>query len=732
MEAMFGLSDTVAGHVRAAEALARAAALDTVEIAHLVAAMCQRPGWLREALADEADEAARELLEGLGRGDGGIPAWSAGLRELFERAGDHRGVVDEPRLLKAIGDTAEGPVARVIDAVRPLPDVPDEPGDDDSGDDGDDAPGVPGGRGPRGDDVVGAPMLVPAADLDVEAAYIRIGPSTPTLDAYGRDLITLAKRGLLRPAFGRDDVYDRILLTLARHTKPHVLLVGEAGVGKTAIAEGLGVRIANGEVPELAGVRLVALTPAALVAGASYRGELEDRVKRVLAEAAATKTLLFIDEIHGLLATGAPGLSAADALKPALATGEVRVIGATTAAEYDRTIARDAALARRFERVDVAEPDAAGTLAILQGLRPTLEKHHGVAIDDAAIAAAIELTTRYLPARRQPDKSIDIVDEACARTRLAGRPRVTAAEIGQATAQRAGVVLSELGAEQRTDLANLEARIGARVIGQQAAVDALCRTIVRSRLGLKPVGKPVGALLLWGPSGVGKTALAHAIAEEAFGPGALLRIDLAEFSESHQVARLIGAPPGYIGHDGDGILTAWLRTRPHSVVLLDELDKAHPRVRELLLGLFDAGRVADGRGTQVTGEHALFVATGVSSSGDPRLLLGAELVGRLDAIITMQRLGSAEYKQIAKLLVDDARARLARAKVTLEVDDAVLELLARAGGRETRDAPDLGARPIRGAVERTLVDPIANILLGRTPPLTIRATVAGGTIRLVM
>jgi len=719
---MFGLSDTVAGHVRAAEALARAAGLDVVEIAHVVAAMCQRPSWLRDALAGEADEAAREILDRLGRGDGGIPAWSAALRDVFERARGRRGgVVDEDRLLKAIGDSAEGIVARVIDGVRPLPYVPaDEPGEPDAHGE------------PAGDDVVGAPMVALPPDIDVEAASIRIGPSTPALDAYGRDLIALANRGVLRPAFGRDDVFDRIVVTLGRHTKPHVILVGEAGVGKTAIAEGLGVKLARGELPELAGMRIVALSPATLVAGASYRGEVEERVRLVLAEAAAARTLVFIDEIHGLLASGAPGLTAADALKPALAGGAVRIIGATTAVEYDRTIARDAALARRFERIDVLEPDAAATLAILRGLRPTLEQHHGVAIDDAALAAAIELTTRYLPARRQPDKAIDIVDEACARTRLARQPRVTAAEIGQATALRAGVVLGELATAQRDDLANLEARIATRVIGQHAAIAALCRCVVRSRLGLKPAGKAVGTILLWGPSGVGKTALAHAIAEEAYGSGALLRIDLAEFSESHQVARLIGAPPGYIGHDGDGVLTGWLRTKPHSVVLLDEIDKAHPRVRELLLGLFDAGRVADGRGMQVTGEHALFIATGVSSSGDPRLLLGAELTGRLDAIVTMQRLGPAEYKQIAGLLVDDARARLARAQVTLEVDDSVLEMLARAGGRETSDAPDLGARPIRGAVERTLVDPIANILLGRTPPITIRATARDGTIRLVM
>jgi ATP-dependent Clp protease ATP-binding subunit ClpA len=714
---MLGLSDDVAAHVRAAEALARAAGLDSVEVAHVVAAMCQRPGWLRDALAGDADDAARELLDRLGRGDGGIPAWSAGLREVFARASGGQRVVNEARLLKAIGDAAEGSVARVLDGVRPLPYVPEEePGEE---------------LEAAGDDVVGEPMIAPPLELDVEAASIRIGPSTPTLDMYGRDLIAHANRGLVRPAFGRDDVFDRIAVTLARHAKPHVLLVGEAGVGKTAIAEGLGVKLARGELPELAGVRLVALTPAALLAGTSYRGELEDRVRRVLAEAAASKTLVFIDEIHGLLA-GKPGSTAADALKPALASGEVRVIGATTAVEYDRTIARDAALARRFERIDVLEPDAASTLAILRGLAPVLAQHHGVALDDAALEAAIDLTTRYLPTRRQPDKAIDIVDEACARTRRDGRARVTTTEIGQATALRAGVALGELGSEQRGDLASLEGRIGARVIGQHAAIAALCRCVVRSRLGLKPAGKPVGTILLWGSSGVGKTALAHAIADEAFA-GALLRVDLAEFSEPHQVARLIGAPPGYVGHDdSEGLLTGWLRARPHSVVLLDEIDKAHARVRELVLGLFDAGRIADARGTQISGEHALFVATGIASSGDPRGLLGAELVGRLDAIVTMQRLGPAEYKQIAALLVADARARLARAQVTLEVDDAVLDVLARAGGREAGDAPDLGARPIRGAVERTLVDPIATILLGRSPPLVIRAMASGGTIRLVM
>jgi ATP-dependent Clp protease ATP-binding subunit ClpC len=410
-------------------------------------------------------------------------------------------------------------------------------------------------------------------------------------------------------------------------------------------------------------------------------------------------------------------------LKPALGRSEMRVIGATTTVEYDRWVGRDEAMARRFERLEVPEPDEAQTRAILTGVRERMARHYGLSIEDDALAAAVELTSRHLPARRQPDKSIDVLDEACARAVVRGATGALGRdEIAHVIALRAGVALESLTKDDRATLGTLEERVGARVIGQPEAVATVCRFVVRGRLGLKPPDRPEGAVLLIGPSGVGKSWLANVIAEEAYGGGALLRVDLAEYGESHQVSRLIGSPPGYVGYNEEGLLTGWLRRRPHSVVLLDEVDKAHAKIRELLLGILDAGRLADGRGVQVSCAHALFLLTSAGAATDVRKSLGNELTGRLDAVVAMVRLGTMELRRIAELQVAEAKARLGKNRVTLEVDDAVIRRLAAEADGE------LGARPIKAAVERALVDPIAKLLLERSGPLEVRARVVDDRI----
>ncbi len=671
-----------------AETLAKDAALDLIGVGHVVVALFETSSWLRGeyAAADgNADDAAGQVLARLGRGDAtGAPARSPRLTAALARAAAAAsGPVTIRALLGEIVADADGVVAEVL-----------------------------------------APVAAILRPPNIEIAEIRVGAATPLLDRHGRDLVAQARAGTLRPAFGRDDLLDRIAISLVRHTKPHVMLVGDAGVGKTALVEGLAVRIAKGEVPPaLAKLRLIAVEPSALVAGASYVGELEQRVRGLIAEASDAGVLLFFDEIHGLFASGSRGMTSADLLKPALGRAEVRVIGATTTTEYDRWVGRDEAMARRFERLEVPEPDATQTLAILTGLRGPLSKHYGLTIDDDALAAAVELTSRHLPARRQPDKALDVLDEACARAVVRGAGGgVGRAEITHVTALRAGVALDALARDDRASLGTLEDRVGARVIGQPEAVATVCRFVVRGRLGLKPADRPEGAILLIGASGVGKSKLAHVIAEEAYGGDAMLRVDLAEYTEQHQVARLIGSPPGYVGHDNEGVLTGWLRRRPHSVVLLDEVDKAHERVRELLLGVLDAGRLTDGRGQQVSCQHALFLLTSAGSAGDVRKELGNELVGRLDAVVAMARLGTMELRRIAELQIAEARARLARNRVTLEIDDAVIRRLAAEADVE------LGARPIKAAVERTLVDPIAKLLLEKSGPLTVRARVVDGKI----
>jgi ATP-dependent Clp protease ATP-binding subunit ClpC len=554
------------------------------------------------------------------------------------------------------------------------------------------------------------------------------------LEELGHDLCALSKSGKLRPSLGRRPLVKRLLVTLARENKPNALLVGEAGVGKTAIVEALAARIAQGEVPpEFASLKIIAIEPSSLVAGAGIVGTLEARLRAVVEEAATPDVVLFFDEIHSLLGLGTSSMSAADVLKPALARGEIRVIGATTPAEYQRFIEKDPATARRFELVEVLEPSVEETLAILEATRARLEAHHGVRIDPGAISAAVRLTVRYLPQRRLPDKAVDVLDEACARARFRSVPAtgpivVDQAVVGEAVAARAGVAIESIDDDARESLLELEERVKRRVIGQDAAVRAITSAIRASRVGLKPVGRPVGAFFLAGPSGVGKTLLAESIAHEAFGDEAFLRIDLSEFSHAHETARLVGAPPGYVGYDRPGMLTGFLKQHPHAVVLFDEADKAHAAVLDLLLQLLDRGGITNGRGDTIDATNSLFLfasnhlaknraAVGFgAASAKPdadearaRLagILRPEFVGRLDGVLHLTALDAAAFRRVAGLLVEGAKARVLERNVELEVDDAVLDHLAARGDAQ------LGARPIRTSVENDIVAPVSRALLER-------------------
>src|SRR4051794_40001535 len=463
------------------------------------------------------------------------------------------------------------------------------------------------------------------------------------LDEFGRDLTAEAAAGRIDPVIGRADEIAQTIEILARRRKNNAVLIGEAGVGKTAIAEGLALRIHEGSVPEaLHGTRVFALDLSGMVAGAQYRGQFEQRLKKALAEAAETQTILFLDELHTLLGAGNAegGMDAANILKPMLARGELRVIGATTLAEY-RRIERDSALARRFSAVTIDEPSVEDAVAILKGLRGAYEQHHGVLIDDTALEAAARLSDRYITEYHLPDKAIDLIDQAAAKQHLTGGGisraeleravaeedyekaawlklrldengplEVTETEIAKVVAARTGIPVGELVAGELERLNELEADLHERVIGQDEAVEVVADTIRRARVGLSEGDRPLGSFLFLGPTGVGKTELVKALAERLFATEkALVRIDMSEYREPHTVARLIGSPPGYVGYGDGGQLTEPVRRRPYSVVLLDEIEKAHPEVWNVLLQVMDDGRLTDGEGRTVDFTNAVIVMT---------------------------------------------------------------------------------------------------------------------------
>ena len=643
------------------------------------------------------------------------------------------------------------------------------------------------------------------ASLGGEEAAPRFRPREPEtrpgdtrqLDQCSRDLTAMAAQGQLDPVIGREAELERVIQILSRRSKNNPVLLGEPGVGKTAVAEGLALAIADGTVPaHLLGRRVCALDLAAMVAGTKYRGEFEEKLRHVLAEVRrAGNVILFIDELHTIVGAGSAegAIDAANILKPALARGELRVIGATTLDEYRRHVEKDAALERRFQPVTVAEPDRDGALAILRGLRSRYESHHHLTISDGALAAAVDLSIRYLPGRFLPDKAIDLLDEGCARARLSGRtlpPELKALEERAAQAGRqmalaireqnfekaamlrdaegdfrrqleegrrrflagqqarkvgegdiravleqwTGVPVSAPDQADREALAGLEDSLRRTIIGQDRAVEMVARAIRRSRLGLGDPRRPVGCFLLLGPSGVGKTQLCRSLASALFGrEEALLRFDMSEYMEAHTVSRLVGSPPGYVGHEEGGQLTERVRRNPWSVVLLDELEKAHRDVWSVLLQVMEEGVLTDGLGRRTDFRNTVLVMTsnlgarrfgrsqrlGFASGpaaereqlereviADARRTFAPEFFNRLDAALVFHPLEQGDLCRIARRLLDETGKRLAGQGVKLDVEEGALALLAREGGSR-----EYGARPLRRAVARLVEDPAADLLL---------------------
>ncbi len=603
------------------------------------------------------------------------------------------------------------------------------------------------------------------------------------LERFGRNLTELAEKGALPPLIGRREELLKITRILLQSRKNNLILVGEPGVGKTGLVEGFAQLLADGNLPEALGrPAVIEISLTSLVAGTKYRGEFEERLEAVIREASQCgalrslgeerepKPILFIDEIHLLLGAGQAGgsMDAANILKPALARGAIRVIGATTIKEYRQTIEKDGALERRFQAVRIEEPSADEAVAILLALRPRLEAHHGVALDDAALRAAVEWSVRYLPDFRLPDKALDLVDQACAAVRLrtltpqgerksGGEPaspklrrpgtppertgarcashdalRVGREEIAAAVAGRCGIPVGTLTADEGARLMALEAELGRRVKGQPEAIAAVAEAVRLARAGLKKPGRPVGVFLFVGPSGTGKTELAKALAENLFhDEKRLIRFDMSEFMEEHSVAKLIGAPPGYVGHDEGGQLSDAIRTNPYSVVLLDEIEKAHPRVLDLFLQIFDEGTLTDAQGRKCDFREAVIILTSNLGSGVERKRrmgfgvlededvggtpthleavkrhLRPELVNRLTKIVHFNPLEMETAREILGKLIGDFNKRLADKGVTVELNDSAEELILRAGFSE-----EYGARNLERAVDRMLGTLIAEALL---------------------
>jgi ATP-dependent Clp protease ATP-binding subunit ClpC len=540
---------------------------------------------------------------------------------------------------------------------------------------------------------------------------------TPTLANFSRDLTALARSGKLDPVVGRDDEIERVVSILARRSKNNPVLVGEPGVGKTAIVEGLAQRIVAGNVPEsLKNKRVLSLALGPLVAGTKYRGEFESRVKRILDEVkrSARDVILFIDELHALVGAGAAegALDLSSMIKPELARGDLQCVGATTFDEYRKYIESDAALERRFQPVMVEEPTVEATIAILKGLRPKYAEHHNVSISDDAIDAAANLSARYIADRFLPDKAIDLMDEAAATVALANkgaslRPPVTAQTVARVVTKWTGIPQETLSESQANQLLELENVLRKRVVGQDPAIASVSEAIRRARAGLHDPRKPLGSFLFAGPSGVGKTELAKALAEALFGTeAALVRIDLSEFTEAHTVSRLLGAPPGYAGHDEPGQLTEPVRRRPYCVVLFDELEKAHPDVAAILLQILDDGRVTDAKGRTIDFRHALIVLTTNLPEDQFEFELRPELINRIDDVVHFNELKLPDIEAIVEIHVDALAGRLGARNVRLRLTEEAKLYLARVSM-----GAGSGARYVGRTVSHYVSTPLSRAIL---------------------
>ncbi|MFV0131109.1 ATP-dependent Clp protease ATP-binding subunit [Streptomyces sp. HMX112] len=638
----------------------------------------------------------------------------------------------------------------------------------------------------------------------------RPGPqrNTPNLDKYGRDLTDLAREGRIDPVIGREQEIEQTVEVLSRRGKNNPVLIGDAGVGKTAIVEGLAQRITEGDVPDtLLGRRVVALDLSGVVAGTRYRGDFEERLNGIIEEirAHSDELIIFIDELHTVVGARAGGgggseggpMDAGNMLKPALARGELHVIGATTLEEYRRYIEKDAALARRFQPVLVPEPTPEDAVEILRGLSDRYEAHHQVRYTEAALLAAVELSDRYLTERFLPDKAIDLIDQAGARVRLrsratdtdvralereaerlvrdkdqavaaeqyeratelrdrlqeierrieAGREdqrqpgdgrvvEVTAEDVAEVVSRQTGIPVASLTQEERERLLGLEEHLRKRVIGQDEAVTAVSEAVLRSRAGLADPSRPIGSFLFLGPTGVGKTELARALADALFGSEErMVRLDMSEFQERHTVSRLVGAPPGYVGHDEAGQLTEAVRRHPYSLLLLDEVEKAHPDVFNVLLQVLDDGRLTDAQGRTVDFKNTVIVMTsnlGAEAIGSGRGVLGfgsaadasreeamreralrplrehfrPEFLNRIDEIVLFRRLDEDQLRRITDLLLEETRRRLRAQEITVEFDPEAVDWLARRGHQ-----PEYGARPLRRTIQREVDNRLSRLLL---------------------